>query len=98
MANGGSRGRRLRLVAAVAVVGGLTALPGPAAAHVHGITPLRCVGVELDGANRTDTTPASAENGGPISGLIPSSEFGTPGQSPLVPFVDGGFDTPACPA
>jgi hypothetical protein len=39
-------------------------------AHVHGITPLRCVGIADDGANRTDTTPASAANGGPISGLI----------------------------
>jgi hypothetical protein len=98
MANGGLLGRGSRgLVAAAVVVGGLAALPGPAAAHVHGLTPLRCVGVENDGANRTDTTPAAAVNGGPISGLIPSAEFGTPGQSPLVP-GDGGFDTPACPA
>jgi hypothetical protein len=96
MANSGSRGRRSGLVVAVAVVGGLAALPGPAAAHVHGITPLRCVGVENDGANRTDNTPAAAPNG-PISGLIPSSAAGSPGQSPLLP-GDGGFDTPACPA
>jgi hypothetical protein len=95
MTNGWSRGRHSRLVVAVAVVGGLAALPGPASAHVHGITPLRCVGVEDDGANQTDNTPAAAPNG-PISGLIPSSEFGTPGQSPLAP-RDGGFDTPACP-
>jgi hypothetical protein len=95
MANRGSRGRRSRLVVAVAVLGGIAALPGPAAAHVHGITPLRCVGVEDDGANQTDNTPAAAPNG-PISGLIPSSELGTPGQSPLV-LRDGGFDTPACP-
>jgi hypothetical protein len=97
MANRGSRGRRSRLVVAVAVVGGLAALPGPAAAHVHGLTPLRCVGVEDDGATQTDNTQASAARGGPISGLIPSSEFGTPGQSSLVP-GDGGFDTPICPA
>ena len=98
MANGGSLRRRSRgLVAAAVMLGGLAALPGPASAHVHGITPLRCVGVEDDGANQTDNTPASADRGGPISGLIPSSTAGTPGQSPLVP-TDGGFDTPACPA
>jgi hypothetical protein len=54
---------------------------------------LRCVGVADDGANATDDTPAAAENGGPISGLIPSSV----GKSDLG-FGDGGFDTPACPA
>jgi hypothetical protein len=98
MTNRGSVGRRSRgFVVAAAVLGSLAALPGPAAAHVHGLTPLRCVGVEDDGANQTDNTPASAENGGPISGLIPSSEFGTPGQSSLGP-GDAGFDTPACPA
>jgi hypothetical protein len=75
-------------------IAGLTLIPaGPASAHVHGITPLRCVGVALDGANRTDTTLAAALNGGPISGLIPSSV----GHSDLG-FGDGGFDTPACPA
>ena len=62
--------------------------------HVHGITPLRCVGVEDDGAERTDTTPASADFGGPIFGLIPSSV----GAASLEGMVDGGFDTPACPA
>ena len=87
-----TRGRSRGLLATVVVVGGIAALPGPAAAHVHGITPLRCVGVEDDGANRTDTTPAAAPNG-PISGLIPSSV----GKSDLM-FGDGGFDTPACPA
>lgn len=61
--------------------------------HVHGITPLRCVGVPLDGANRVNTTPASAAAGGPIAGLIPS----TVGNAPLG-VGDGGFDTPACPA
>lgn len=69
---------------------------GWASAHVHGITPLRCVGAADDGANRTDDTPAAA-NGGPISGLIPSAEFGSPGNSHLG-IGDGGFDTPACPA
>lgn len=66
---------------------------GSAFAHVHGITPLRCVGVEDDGANRTDATPASAANGGPIFGLIPRDV----GNAPLT-VGDGGFDTPACPA
>jgi hypothetical protein len=61
--------------------------------HVHGITPLRCVGVEDDGANRTDSTPASLANGGPIFGLIPRDV----GNAPLT-VGDGGFDTPACPA
>jgi hypothetical protein len=64
----------------------------PATAHVHGITPLRCVGTVNDGANRTDMTPASALSGGPISGLIPRDV----GQAPLT-VGDAGFDTPACP-
>jgi hypothetical protein len=83
--------RRILLACTIA---GLTLVPvGPAAAHVHGITPLRCVGNGPDGANRTDTTPAAAANGGPISGLIPS----TVGNAPIG-IGDGGFDTPACPA
>jgi hypothetical protein len=93
MANRGSMGRRSNgLVVAAVVVGGLAALPSPAAAHVHGITPLRCVGVEDDGANQTDNTPAFAPNG-PITGLIPKDV----GRSGL-DVGDGGFDTPACPA
>ena len=66
---------------------------GSAFAHVHGLTPLRCVGVTDDGADRTDTTPAAAANGGPIFGLIPRDV----GNAPLT-IGDGGFDTPACPA
>ena len=95
MADGSSARRRSRgLLVAVAVVGGMASLAtGPATAHVHGITPLRCVGVADDGANRTDTTPASATRGGPISGLIPKDV----GNAPLT-VGDGGFDTPACPA
>jgi hypothetical protein len=89
-----SRRRSRGLLVAVAVVGGIVSLPvGPATAHVHGLTPLRCVGVADDGANRTDMTPASAENGGPIFGLIPKDV----GKAPLT-VGDGGFDTPACPA
>jgi hypothetical protein len=88
------RRRSRAAIVSLAIVGGLVLIPaGSASAHVHGITPLRCVGVEDDGANQTDNTPASAANGGPISGLIPS----TVGNAPVVP-GDGGFDTPACPA
>ena len=90
------RGRSRKLLVACAIAG-FTLIPaGPAAAHVHGITPLRCVGVEDDGANATDSTPASADNGGPIEGLIPSGDGGV-GESDLG-IGAGGFDTPACPA
>ena len=84
--------RRLVVSLTLALSLGLT-LVGPALGHVHGITPLRCVGVADDGANRTDSTPASAVNGGPIGGLIPRDV----GNAPLT-VGDGGFDTPACPA
>jgi hypothetical protein len=88
------RRRGRALIAALAVVGGMALLPAaPASAHVHGITPLRCVGVEDDGANRTDTTPPQAAARDLIDGLIPS----TVGNASLEP-GDGGFDTPACPA
>lgn len=90
----GLRRRARSLVVALAIASGVALLPASAATgHVHGISPLRCVGVEQDGANRTDTTPAAAANGGPISGLIPRDV----GNSPLE-IGDGGFDTPACPA
>ena len=89
-----ARRRSRALIVALAAVSGLALVPaGPAAAHVHGITPLRCVGTADDGANQTDTTPASAASGGPISGLIPRDV----GNAPLT-IGDGGFDTPACPA
>ena len=89
-----SRRRPTAVITALVVAGGATLLSaGPATAHVHGITPLRCVGTADDGANRTDMTPASAANGGPIFGLIPSDV----GNAPLA-VGDGGFDTPACPA
>ena len=68
-------------------------LVGSALGHVHGLTPLRCVGVPDDGANQADNTPAFADNGGPIFGLIPRDV----GNAPLT-VGDGGFDTPACPA
>jgi hypothetical protein len=86
--------RRLRrLLILTAVAASTLMVPATSAsAHVHGITPLlRCGGdPAVTGANRTDTTPASATNGGPISGLIPS----TVGEAQLG-FGDGGFDAPA---
>jgi hypothetical protein len=90
--DGGQEMRRLFLSLALALTLALT-MVGTAMGHVHGLTPLRCVGVADDGADRTDTTPAAAANGGPISGLIPRDV----GNAPLT-VGDGGFDTPACPA
>ena len=84
--------RRVLLSLTLALTLGLT-MAGSALGHVHGITPLRCVGVADDGANRTNHTPASVANGGPIVGLIPRDV----GNAPLT-VGDGGFDTPACPA
>lgn len=84
--------RRLLLSLAMALTLGLATV-GSAFGHVHGITPLRCVGVAFDGANRTNGTPASTANGGPVGGLIPRDL----GNAPLT-VGDGGFDTPACPA
>jgi hypothetical protein len=94
VADGRTPRRRSRaLLVALTVASGIAPPPAsPAAAHVHGITPLRCVGTADDGANQTDT-PASAANGGPVSGLIPRDV----GNAPLT-IGDGGFDTPACPA
>lgn len=85
--------RQRTLLVGAALVGTLVLAPASAAsAHVHGITPLlRCGGdLSVTGANRTDSTPASSENGGPINGLIPSSV----GHSSLE-VGDGGFDAPA---
>jgi hypothetical protein len=88
-----ARRRSRALIGALAAVSGMALLPAaPATAHVHGLTPLRCVGVTNDGANQTDTTPASSTRGGPIGGLIPRDV----GKAPLT-VGDGGFDTPACP-
>jgi hypothetical protein len=88
------RVRRSAIGAVIAAT--VTLIPiGGASAHVHGITPLlRCGGdVAVTGANRTDTTPASSVNGGPISGLIPRDV----GNAPL-DVQDGGFFAPApCP-
>ncbi|MBI2777661.1 MAG: hypothetical protein HYX57_10430 [Chloroflexi bacterium] len=87
--------RRLRhLLVSLSITGVLTlTMVATAVGHVHGITPLRCVGVAGDGANATNSTPAAAANGGPIRGLIPRDV----GNAPIT-VGDGGFDTPACPA
>jgi hypothetical protein len=85
-----------RLLLCGLLVGSITLIPATAAsAHVHGITPLlQCSVVPANaGANQTDVTPASATNGGPISGLIPRDV----GSSPL-DIGDGGFSAPVqCP-
>ncbi len=54
MVGGRTPRRRCRaVIVALAVASGIALLPaGPAMAHVHGLTPLRCVGVADDGANR----------------------------------------------
>lgn len=86
--------RRLLLAATILGVGGLVSA-APASAHVHGITPLlQCSVVPANaGANQTNSTPASATNGGPITGLIPRDV----GNAPLT-VGDGGFTAPVqCP-
>jgi hypothetical protein len=81
-----------RILLAGALVAGLIGVPaGGASAHVHGITPLLvCGNTAIDGANRTDSTPASAANGGPIAGLIPRDV----GSAPIT-VGDGGFTAAA---
>jgi hypothetical protein len=82
-----------RVMVGAVMAGAFVLLPTTgASAHVHGITPLlRCGGdLSVTGANRTDQTPASAANGGPITGLIPRDV----GNAPLT-VGEGGFDAPA---
>jgi len=78
-----------RLLVTLALAAGLV-FPATGLAHVHGITPLLGLSCDVDntvtGANQTDSTPAGAANGGPISGLIPN----TVGKAPLT-VGDGGF-------
>lgn len=82
----------MRRIAIATLLAGLMVLGiAPAAmGHVHGVTPLLELDCKVDnsvtGANATNDTPASAANGGPITGLIPSSV----GNSSLG-FGDGGF-------
>jgi hypothetical protein len=85
-----------RLFLSAAILGVVCLVPAlPASAHVHGITPLlQCSVVPSNaGANQTNSTPASATNGGPITGLIPRDV----GNAPLT-VGDGGFNAPVqCP-
>jgi len=79
----------------VLTVGGAAAVLLPAAAasaHVHQITPLRCTPAPSNaGANQTDVTPASATQGGPISGVIPVVASGG-----VVSLQGEGFDAAVC--
>jgi len=81
--------------ASVLTVAGAAAVLLPAAAasaHVHKITPLRCTPAPSNaGANQTDTTPASATLGGPISGVIPVVRSGG-----VVTLEGEGFDAAVC--
>lgn len=84
---------KLRLMVGTGLtVSALVLIPSTAAsAHVHGITPLRCTPAPANaGANQTDETPASAANGGPISGVIPIAVGGN------VPLFGGGFNAAVC--
>jgi hypothetical protein len=82
-----------RVLVLFALLAALVALPaGAASAHVHAITPLNTCGgdTSITGANRTNTTAASATMGGPISGVIPT----TVGEAEEIP-GDGGADAAA---
>lgn len=80
------------VVGSVLTAAALVLIPVSAAsAHVHGITPLRCTPAPANaGANQTNETPASAANGGRISGVIPITMGGN------VPLFGGGFDAAVC--
>jgi len=81
---------RLAAAAGAAAVLGIIPATG-ASAHVHGITPLRCTPAPANaGANQTDQTPASAANGGPISGVIPITAGGN------VILFGEGFNAAVC--
>lgn len=83
--------RRRVVLSALAAGAVILAIPVPATAHVHGITPLRCTPAPANaGANQTNVTPASAANGGPISGVVPVTAGGN------VPLFGGGFDAAVC--
>jgi hypothetical protein len=91
-AKSSARKRIKGLIAALAVVGGVALIPASSAtAHVHGITPRNCVGVENDGANQTDNTPAAAVIG---PGTLIPRDLGNPDRSSPIDVGDGGFNTP----
>lgn len=80
----------MRRIAVALAVGVMLALgvAMPASAHVHGITPLRCVSANANaGAARADDVSPVI----PDSGLIPS----VLGNAPLT-VGDGGFDAAPC--
>lgn len=84
---------RIRVMVGTALtLSALVLIPSdPASAHVHGITPLRCTPAPANaGANQTNETPASAANGGPISGVIPITMGGN------VRLFGGGFNAAVC--
>ncbi len=80
------------LTGTVLAASALVLLPAPAAtAHVHGITPLGCTpAADNAGADRTNSTPAAAVNGGPLSGVIPRVMSGKA-------TLEGGSDAAVCP-
>jgi hypothetical protein len=79
----------------VVFVGGALVVLVPAvtaSAHVHKITPLLCTPAPPNaGADQTDLTPASATQGGPISGVIPVVRSGG-----VVTVGGEGFDAAVC--
>lgn len=63
----------------------------PAAAHVHGINPLRCTPAAPNaGALQTNETPAPTASGGAVTGVIPITNGGS------VPLFGGGRDAAVC--
>ena len=64
---------------------------GSASAHVHRITPVLCTSAPANaGGNETNETPASAADGGPISGVIPITMGGNIGLD------EGGAGAAVC--
>ena len=78
-----------RLCSVIAFVGvTATVAAAPAAAHVHGITPLLTLANQC-GVTSLANTGANRAQGAPITGLIPQDV----GNSPLT-VGDGGFTAP----
>ncbi len=78
-----------RLCSVIALVGVTAAVAAaPAAAHVHGITPLLKLANEC-GVTSLANTGADRAQGAPITGLIPRDV----GNAPLT-VGDGGFTAP----
>jgi hypothetical protein len=78
-----------RLCSVVTLVGvTATVAVAPAAAHVHGITPLLALANEC-GVTSLANTGADRAQGAPITGLIPRDV----GNAPLT-VGDGGFSAP----